>query len=195
MKQLLNVARMGNPILRQKAEEVAPARIAEPEFQDFLDSMILTMHEYDGVGLAAPQVHQSVRVVVLHEDAGIANEGEEPLTVLINPRITALTKERSSMWEGCLSVPGLRGKVSRPNRVRLLALDRSGKKLELELSGFAAIVIQHECDHLDGVLFLDRIENRHELAFEREFERYFRPELEAEFEAESEEAAEEEGAS
>jgi peptide deformylase len=95
------------------------------------------------------------------------------------------------MWEGCLSVPGLRGRVSRPNRVRLAALDRWGKKIDLELKGFAAIVIQHECDHLDGVLFLDRIEDRRELAFEREFERYFRPELEAE----AEEAAEEEEAS
>ncbi len=195
MKQLLNVARMGNPILRRKAEEVALARIPEPEFQDFLDSMILTMHEYEGVGLAAPQVHQSLRVVVLHEEAGIANEGEQPLTVLINPRITVLTKDRSSMWEGCLSVPGLRGKVSRPNRIRLQALDRAGKTIQLELDGFAAIVIQHECDHLDGVLFLDRIENRQELAFEREFERYFRPELETEFEAEGENAAEEEEAS
>jgi peptide deformylase len=191
MKQLLNVARMGNPILRRKAEEVAPARIEEPEFQDFLDSMILTMHEYEGVGLAAPQVHQSLRVVVLHEEAGIVEEGEEPLTVLINPRITPLTQERSSMWEGCLSVPGLRGKVSRPNRVRLAALDRTGKRIDLELKGFAAIVIQHECDHLDGVLFLDRIEDRRELAFEREFERYFRPELEAELD----ETAEEEEAS
>jgi len=195
MKQLLNVARMGNPILRRKAEEVALARIPESEFQDFLDSMILTMHEYEGVGLAAPQVHQSLRVVVLHEEAGIANEGEQPLTVLINPRITVLTKDRSSMWEGCLSVPGLRGKVSRPNRIRLQALDRAGKTIQLELDGFAAIVIQHECDHLDGVLFLDRIENRQELAFEREFERYFRPELETEFEAEGENAAEEEEAS
>jgi peptide deformylase len=191
MKQLLNVARMGNPILRRKAEEVARARIEEPEFQDFLDSMILTMHEYEGVGLAAPQVHQSLRVVVLHEEAGIQDAAQQPLTVLINPRITPLTEERSSMWEGCLSVPGLRGRVSRPNRVRLAALDRWGKKIDLELKGFAAIVIQHECDHLDGVLFLDRIEDRRELAFEREFERYFRPELEAE----AEEAAEEEEAS
>ena len=89
------------------------------------------------------------------------------------------------MWEGCLSVPGLRGKVSRPNWVRLSALDREGKKIVRELSGFAAIVIQHECDHLDGVLFLDRIENPQELAFEREFERYWRPEP---LEAEEEEA-------
>jgi peptide deformylase len=188
MKQLLNVARMGNPILRRKAQDVAPARIRKREFQDFLDSMILTMHEYEGVGLAAPQVHQSMRVVVLHEEAGITGKAELPITVLINPQITALTEECSSMWEGCLSVPGLRGKVSRPNRVRLEALDREGKRIESELDGFAAIVIQHECDHLDGVLFVDRIENPHELAFEREFERYVRPELLETEEAEEEEA-------
>jgi len=180
MKQLLSVARMGNPILRSVAEAVDPSRLREGEFQDFLDSMLLTMREEDGVGLAAPQVHRSWRVVVLHEGAGLGSSLDAPLTVVINPEITALTEETSSMWEGCLSIPGLRGKVSRPNHVRLQALDREGHALDFELTGFAAVVIQHECDHLNGVLFVDRITDPHDLAFEKEFERFVLPGLKEE---------------
>jgi len=180
MKQLLKVARMGHPVLRQVAEPVDPSTLATPEFQDFLDSMILTMHEYEGVGLAAPQVHQSVRAVVLHEDAGLVDDRDQPLTVLVNPVITPQTEERSAMWEGCLSVPGLRGKVSRPNRVRVEGLTREGRALTLDLEGFAAIVIQHECDHLDGKLFLDRLDDSRELAYTEEFERYWLPAVEQE---------------
>ena len=193
MKQLLKVARMGHPVLRTVAEVVDPARLNEPEFQDFLDSMLATMHEQEGVGLAAPQVHRSWRVVVLHEGAGLGSSPDTPLTVIINPRITPLTEETSSMWEGCLSIPGLRGKVSRPNRVRLQALDREGQELDLELTGFSAVVIQHECDHLDGTLFVDRIDDLRDLAFEKEFERFVLPGLEeeADEDGEDEEAGDE----
>ncbi len=184
MKQVLSVARMGHPILRTVAEAIDPERLKSDEFQEFIDNMLETMHEHDGVGLAAPQVFLSLRVVVLHEGAGIAPDGEEPLTALVNPEITALTEETSSMWEGCLSVPGLRGKVSRPNHVRVKALDRSGRALEFELTGFPAVVIQHECDHLDGVLFVDRLDDPRDLVFEKEFDRFILPQLEEELEDE-----------
>lgn len=173
MKQLLKVARMGHPVLREKAAPIDPARIDTPEFQDFVDSMILTMHEYEGVGLAAPQVHVSERLVVFHEGAGLTDPDGEPLTALVNPEITALTEDTRAMWEGCLSVPGLRGRVSRPSRIRVRGLDRRGREVDLELEDFDAVVTQHECDHLDGTLFLDRLDDPRLLAYEKEFERYW----------------------
>ena len=173
MKQLLKVARMGHPVLREKAEPVDPARIGTKEVQDFLDSMYATMLEYSGVGLAAPQVHVSERVVVFHEGAGLVDDDDQPITALINPEITPLTDETSAMWEGCLSVPGLRGRVSRPCEIRVRGLDRNGRKIDLELEDFDAIVTQHECDHLDGVLFVDRLDDTTQLSFEKEFERFW----------------------
>jgi peptide deformylase len=180
MKQLLKVARLGHPVLRKVAAPVDPKRLKTQDYQDFIDSMIATMLEYEGVGLAAPQVHVSDRVVVLHEEAGVADSNGDPILALVNPQIRPLTKETSAMWEGCLSVPNLRGRVSRPNRVAVTALDRRSRKLELELSGFAAVVIQHECDHLDGVLFVDRLDDIRQLAFLEEFARYHAPKAEEE---------------
>ena len=186
MKQMLNVARMGHPVLRELAEPVDPALLKTPEFQDFIDSMFLTMHEYDGVGLAAPQVHQSIRVAVFHENAGLPGPDGQPLIALINPVITPLTEEESSMWEGCLSVPGLRGLVYRPNHVRVQGLDRDGNELDFEMEDFPAIVIQHECDHLDGVLYVDRVKDPRDLVFEKEFERFILPSIEEEEDEEDE---------
>jgi peptide deformylase len=173
MKQLLKVARMGHPVLREVAKPVDPARIPTDEFQDLVDSMIATMHEYHGVGLAAPQVHASVRVVVFHEDAGLVDDEGRPLLCLVNPEIEVLTDDTQSMWEGCLSVPGLRGRVSRPARIAVRGLDRHGKPVHLTLEDFDAVVTQHECDHLDGVLFIDRLDDPRELAYEDEFERFW----------------------
>ena len=173
MKQLLKVARMGHPVLREKAQEVHPKDISDPELQDLIDSMLWTMEEYRGVGLAAPQVHVSQRIVVFHPNAGLIDPDGQPLTCLINPEIRPLTKETRAMWEGCLSVPGLRGKVSRPARIRVRGLDRRGQKIDLELEEFDAVVTQHECDHLDGVLFIDRLDSTSELSYEEEFERYW----------------------
>ena len=173
MKQLLKVARMGHPVLREKAAPVDPARIGTREFQDFLDSMYDTMLEYSGVGLAAPQVHVSERVVVFHEAAGLEDPDGAPLTALINPEIEFLTDEKRAMWEGCLSVPGLRGRVERPARIRVTGLDRQGRRVDLELEDFDAVVTQHECDHLDGVLYVDRIEDTTQLAYDQEFERFW----------------------
>jgi len=181
MPQLLKIARMGHPVLREKAVAIDPAEIGSPEFQDFIDSMIATMLEYEGVGLAAPQVHVSKRVVVFHEGAGLVDENDEPITALINPEVEPIGDDMAAMWEGCLSVPGLRGRVTRPAAIRVKALDRTGRAIELELEDFDAVVTQHECDHLDGILYVDRVDSTRKLAFEKEFERFMQ------------EAAEEEG--
>lgn len=174
---ILKVARMGHPILREVAKEVDPARIGTPEFQAFVDSMIETMIEYDGVGLAAPQVHVSQRVVVMEiEDNPRYPEAENlPLTVVINPTIHFLTEERIDSVEGCLSIPDLRGVVSRIASIELEALDRGGRPLRRRFDGFPAAVVQHECDHLDGFLYVDRLKDTRSLAFLQEFARYHAP--------------------
>jgi peptide deformylase len=135
--------------------------------------MIETMHEYDGVGLAAPQVHVRLRLAVIQVPASDERAREEvPLTVLVNPIITALDEDRVDGWEGCLSVPDLRGVVQRLTRLRLDAFDRNGKAYSLDAQGFFARVIQHECDHLDGRVYLDRMKDMRTLSFLHEWERY-----------------------
>ena len=178
MPQVLKIARMGHPVLREKAAPVGPSEIASPGFQDFIDSMLATMLEYEGIGLAAPQVHVSKRVVVFHEGAGLVDENDEAVTALINPEITPIGDEEASMWEGCLSVPGLRGRVTRPAAVTLRALDRNGRRIELELEEFDAVVAQHECDHLDGILYVDRLDSPQQLAFEKECARFLQEDAE-----------------
>lgn len=162
---ILRVAQMGHPVLRQVAEAVDPKAIRTSVFQQFCDDLVDTMHEYDGVGLAAPQVHESVRVVV----AEIV-EDEEPV-VLVNPVITVLGSGTRRTWEGCLSVEGMRGLVERPDHIRLQAYGRDGKRIDRELHGFRAVVVQHECDHLDGFLYVDRVLPQ-TLMFLREWRRW-----------------------
>lgn len=169
-----NVARMGNPILRQRAKEIAPDQIQSPEIQRLIDDMIETMAEYEGVGLAAPQVHESVRLFMIGDVYDPADDDRVllPASVFINPEITFLTQEEQAYWEGCLSIPDLRGLVPRPRELRLSAYDRKGNKIEMVVDGFAATVIQHEYDHLDGVLFVDRMPDMTKLSFNKEFFRY-----------------------
>lgn len=162
---ILRIAQMGHPVLREVAESVDPEVIPTEEFQAFLEDLLETMDEYDGAGLAAPQVHVSLRVVVLTLDDETGPE------FLINPVITPLTEETSRTYEGCLSVEGMRGAVDRPNHVRLEALDRDGEPIAYELKGFPAVVVQHECDHLDGVLYIDKVDIK-TLAFMREYRKY-----------------------
>jgi peptide deformylase len=170
---ILKVARIGHPVVRMAAAPVREEDIATPAFQRLVDDMIVTMHEYDGVGLAAPQVHVSLRVAVIEVPASDErSHAAVPLTVLVNPVVTPLGDERLSGWEGCLSVPGLRGVVPRFNRVRLEALDRVGHPYAAEASGFFARVIQHECDHLDGKVYLDRMPDMRTLSFLRELHRH-----------------------
>ncbi len=171
---ILKVARLGHPVLRRIAEPVPVEGIGAPHLQRFIDDLIETMIEYDGAGLAAPQVHVSQQIVVF-EVAGNPRYPEAesiPLTVLINPKITPITQETAEDWEGCLSLPGLRGKVPRYTQVRIEAYDRSGKKLSYPVADFHARVVQHECDHLAGKVFVDRMPTLESLSFEAEFSRY-----------------------
>lgn len=170
---ILKVARLGHPVLRKMAEPVPPDHITSPAIQQFIDDLIETMYEYDGAGLAAPQVHVSKQIVVMevqhhprYPDTSI------PLTIYINPEITPLTEEMVEDWEGCLSVPGLRGKVPRYTKIRLRAYDREGKRVDMVVEGFHARVIQHECDHVYGKVYLDRMRSMASLTFIEEFMKY-----------------------
>jgi peptide deformylase len=167
---ILKVARMGHPVLRQRAKALTAADLRDPLIQKFIDDMIDTMHEYHGVGLAAPQVHEELRVFValLDEDPGPEIEA----SVVINPEIVPVTEEKEEGWEGCLSIPDIRGMVPRYTDITLRGLDRAGKKVELSLKKFAARVAQHETDHLDGVLFFERMSSLKTLTYLDEYSRY-----------------------
>jgi peptide deformylase len=167
---ILKVSRMGHPVLRAKARTVDKSEIKNPALQLFIDSMIDTMFEYSGVGLAAPQVHESLRVFVAMLDADGRGEGDA--VVFINPEITPVGDQTVEGWEGCLSIPEIRGRVPRAQHIKVTALDRTGKRFELELKDFPARVVQHETDHLDGVLFLDRMTSFETLTYLEEYSRY-----------------------
>lgn len=168
---ILKVARMGHPVLREKCLPIDPKAITGPEVQGLIRDMYQTMAEYNGVGLAAPQVHQPVRLVICGGDAD--EQGRPSFRVLINPEVThADPEDRLGMYEGCLSIPGLRGWVERPAAVTVKAWNERGERIEFSLDGFPAVVIQHECDHLDGVLYVDRIEDMTRFAYEEEAERF-----------------------
>ena len=171
---ILKVARLGHPVLRKVAEPVSPEAIASPEIQGLIEDMFETMAEYDGAGLAAPQVHVSRRVVIygVEHNPRYPDAEAVPYTVLINPRVTALTEQEEEDWEGCLSLPGLRGLVPRLTRVRVEAYGRDGHRLRFEAEGFHARVVQHECDHLDATLYVDRMRSMASLTFLEEFGRY-----------------------
>jgi peptide deformylase len=148
---------MGHPLLRRVASPVE--QFDTPELHRLVDDMIETMRACDGAGLAANQIGVLQRVVVFGVEHNPRYPDAEPVpfTVLVNPQITPLTAEREAGWEGCLSVPGMRGLVPRYSRIRYRGLDPSGEPLEREVAGFHARVVQHECDHLDGILYPERI--------------------------------------
>jgi peptide deformylase len=161
---------MGHPVLRSRARALDPSELKSPAVQRLIDDMLETMREYQGIGLAAPQVHEGVRLFVagsLDEEHGF------PLTILANPEITIVGPDVVEDWEGCLSIPDVRGRVPRARQIQVRALDRQGRKVELKVSGFTARVMQHETDHLDGVLFLDRMKSFESLTFLEEFGRYW----------------------
>jgi peptide deformylase len=177
---ILKVARMGHPVLRAKARPVERADIGSPKIQQLIDDMIETMVEYHGVGLAAPQVHEGVRLFVAAigpgADEGARGAGTDeasPPLVVLNPEIVQVGSEVVDDWEGCLSIPDLRGRVPRAREIRIRALDRRGERIELRAREYSARVIQHEADHLDGVLFLDRMRTLDSLAFLDEYSRYW----------------------
>jgi peptide deformylase len=168
---ILKIARIGHPVVRTAAKPVPKDAFANPAFQKLIDDMRETMYEYVGVGVAAPQIHESLRLAVIEvPGSDDRSEAEVPFTVLANPVITPLGDELENGWEGCLSVPDLRGVVPRFKRLRLEALDREGKPFTAEATDFFARVIQHECDHLDGHVYLDRMADMKSLTFIKEFE-------------------------
>lgn len=172
---VLPIVRMGDPVLRTPASALAPGDLAAPEFQRFVDDMVETMRDADGVGLAAPQVGEG-RQLFVYEVAASDDDGGDaiPLRVVINPMVEPESGELVYDWEGCLSIPDLRGLVPRHPAVRVRGLDRQGRPLDYVASGFEARIVQHEFDHLNGVLFLDRMRDLKSLAFYDEWEAHLR---------------------
>ena len=168
---------MGHPVLRSRARPLDASEIRTPGIQRLIDDMFETMREYQGVGLAAPQVHERLRIFVAGFAGAPDDEDEEqervPRMALINPEITPISDELVEDWEGCLSIPEIRGRVPRARHILVRAFDRHAKRIELRASGFTARVIQHETDHLDGVLFFDRMKSFESLTFLDEFGRYW----------------------
>jgi peptide deformylase len=172
---ILKVARIGHPVLRQPAQPLTPDEIRAPETQRFIDDMVETMREYNGAGLAANQVHvlKQVCVIEVNGNPRYPEAPNVPLTVLINPVVTPLIAEMEEGWEGCLSVPDMRGMVPRYTAVRLEAYDRTGKKLDLVAKEFFARVIQHETDHLNGIVYVDRMKDLSTLTHLAEWNKYW----------------------
>ena len=166
------ILRYGEQLLHQPAAAVSEIT---PQIQQLIDDMIETMKEYDGVGLAADQVHESKQVAVLEiaENRRYPDKPRVPLTVLINPKISHLTQEMEEDWEGCLSIPDLRGRVPRYKSIHVQAWDRDGNELEFTATDFHARVIQHEYDHLHGKVYLDRMRDFLSLTFLTELARYW----------------------
>ena len=174
---VLKVAKLGNPILRQISKQVDLKELAgqQGELQNFIDDMIDTMREEDGVGLAAPQVNRSLQIVVLEYENNerYPDESSIPVTVLVNPVLSDYGEEKVLGWESCLSLVDFRGLVPRSTSVTLKAYDRDGDRIEKRATGFEAVVLQHEIDHLNGKVFLDRMEDLTKLAYQEEFEEFW----------------------
>ncbi len=172
---ILKVARLGHPVLRKVAAPVPEREIRSAEIQRFIDDMIETMREYDGAGLAANQVHtlNQIAVIEVQKSPQHPEAPEIPLTVLVNPVVTPLTEEMADGWEGCLSISDMRGIVPRYTAVRLQALDRDGQRIDLKANDFFARVIQHEADHLNGIVYVDRMRDLSTLTHLAEWNRYW----------------------
>jgi peptide deformylase len=173
---ILKIARMGHPVLRQRAAEVRDP--TAPEIRALVADMLETLEDVDGAGLAAPQVHVPLRVVIFHVPAhrasGAGDDQPAGLTVLINPAVEPLGPETALGWEGCLSVPGMVGMVPRFQRVRYRALAPDGQLVERDASGFHARVVQHEFDHLDGILYPQRMTDMSLFGFAEEMNKRYR---------------------
>src|SRR5215471_11036955 len=174
---ILKVARMGHPVLRARATPIDPADITSPRIQRLIDDMFETMGEYNGVGLAAPQVHEGLRLFVAGFPAKTKEREEDdshvPKMVIINPEITPIGATIEEDWEGCLSIPEIRGRVPRPREIEVKAYDRRGRRILIQARGVRARVIQHETDHLDGVLLLHRMTSLETLCYLDEVHRHW----------------------
>ena len=174
---LLKIAQIGHPVLRQRARELTLDELLSPATQTFIDDLVETMHDASGAGLAAIQVYNPIRICAIE----VANNPRYPykpnipLTILVNPVIEPLTTETFENYEGCLSVPNLRGVVDRFTEVRVTGWDREGNPVDRHIKGLTAGTFQHEGDHLDGVLFVDRVKDPRTLCTWAEFDRFHKP--------------------
>lgn len=182
------IAQLGNPILRAKAEPISKEAIGSLAIQTLIDDMLETKEEYIGVGLAAPQVHEPLQLIVVgfKDNPRYPDAEQIPLRAIINPKIIDFSTEMDEDWESCLSVDNLSGLVKRAQQITIAGLDRDGNHLEINLEGFEARVYQHEIDHLYGKVFLDRMSDLQSLSFGKEFSKFARLH-ESEVEAQSEE--------
>lgn len=172
------ICRMGNPILRKKAKPIEKEYLETDNFRQLLGDLKDSMKHYGGIGIAAPQIGVDLSIAII-ELMGFNRYGQEvnlPLTAFINPEIEYLTQEEQGFWEGCLSVPGLRGFVERPRKIKVKYLNEKGESQEIIAEGFLATVLQHELDHLAGVLYLDRIKDPRLLSYQEEFEQFIQAE-------------------
>ncbi len=175
------ITNLGHPVLRQVAREVPNDKLGSPELKQLIADLCDTMIEYEGVGLAAPQVFESVRVFVMYGGAEESDESSPAPIVWINPRLEFEGDAQAEGWEGCLSIPDLRGRVSRHEAVVVSGYDARGEHRSVRYEGFSAVVVQHEFDHLEGVIFMDRMKDMKSLTYVREFDRYWQtPEKEEE---------------
>jgi peptide deformylase len=168
------IATIGHPVLREMARELTLEELRSPKVQTFIDDLVDTMHDANGAGLAANQVYEPIRIcaIEIRNNPRYPYKPNYPLTVLVNPVVTPTTDDTFLNYEGCLSVPNLRGEVRRFTGVRVKAWDREGKELAFEVKGLTAGTFQHEVDHLDGKVFLDRVEDTRSLATWADFERH-----------------------
>lgn len=170
------ICRMGNPILRTTASDVKMGDIKSDNFTQLLLDLRDSMKHYGGIGIAAPQIGESLQVCVIELEK-FNRYGEEihlPFTVFINPVVRVLAPDEAGYWEGCLSVPGLRGFVERPQHIVVSYVNELGEAQELEAKGFLATVIQHELDHLFGKLYIDRVKDPTLLAYQEEFDEFIK---------------------
>lgn len=172
---LLKIAQIGAPILREPARELTPQELASDEIQTFIDDLIETMRDANGAGLAATQVHRPVRICALEvgNNPRYPYKPKIPLTILVNPVLTPVSEDTFDNFEGCLSVPDLRGVVPRHAEIRVQALDRHGNVIDHVAKGITAGTYQHEVDHLEGKLFVDRVVDTTTLCTWKEFARHF----------------------
>jgi peptide deformylase len=174
---LRKIAQIGHPILRTRAREVTREELASPAMQAFIDDLVETMRDANGAGLAAIQIHEPVRIVAIEVSGNNPRYPYKPaipLTILVNPVLEPLTDETFRNYEGCLSVPNLRGVVERVAHVRVRAWDRHGADITVEARGISAGTYQHECDHLDGTIFVDRVRDPSTLSTWDNFDRHHR---------------------
>ena len=167
------ILRLGHPVLRSPTDRVDPERLDDPEIQELIDDLIETLRDSGGVGLAAPQVGAPLQIFVYESLA--EDRDPVPLRVLVNPMVEPHARELVYDWEGCLSIPGMRGLVPRYPEVHIEALDRRGGPVSLRAEGFEARIVQHEYDHLNGVVYLDRMRDLRSLSFEEEWRRFLAP--------------------